>query len=493
MPAWRGIVWTVVLLAVLWTGVAWAGTQAQTLGPSDWQYKGLDSLSRAGLLNGHPKGPMADWAGERLSRFEAASLTLRAVEGLGKAYQQQGQALEQMARGESGGETTTQLRQQAAEATGREVAGASPCPTTAGELAAAPSSPAGATMDDVARVEKLIEEFRTELVTMGARVDDLATAIKGVQTRLAKVEAERKQHQIDGYMQLRFQDDKATSGQRDFMVRTARVNVRGPVSDKVSYRIEMQFDSKETGMGPGSRAQLRTATIDYLANPVTRVRVGQMTLPWGYELEYPTPQLWSGERAFFMDRLFPDQRDLGLDVNYQRSPKAPKFDVGSFNGTGIDVTDNNHNQNFMGRVDVPFKNGSVALSGYTGTSGEGAARIRQDRDGIGAKYQYCDTQFMGEWVTGDDRGKEIRGWYAQVGHPVTNKASNLLFAKYDTYDENRAVGNDLFKRWSLGYWYQLDKATRLTFAYERRDVDKKFSDFGKWNGNAGWVQLQVEY
>jgi len=468
--SWRGVVRAVALSCACF---AWAGTQV--IGPSDWQYQQLDALSRAGLLVGHPKGPLADWA-EQLTRYEAASLTLRAAEGLGKAYQAQGQALQRIAKAEPAAETALAEGEQAA-------AGAAP----------AEAAPAGATMEDVARVEKLIEEFRTELVTMGARVDDLATAMKDVQTRLAKVEAERKQHQIDGYLQLRFQDDKATLGQRDFLVRTARVNVRGPVSDKVTYRLEMQFDSKETGMGPGSRAQLRTATIDYLTSPISRIRMGQMTLPWGYELEVSTPALWSGERAFFMDRLFPDQRDLGLEFNYQRSPRAPKFDVGSFNGTGIDQTDNNHGQNLLGRVNFPLKNGSVALSTYTGTNGAGTARVRQDRDAVSAKYQSGDTQFMGEWVTGNDRGKDIRGWYGQVGHPITKKKTNLLFAKYDTFDENRSASDDLFKRWSLGYWYQLDKATRLTFAFERRDVDKKFSDFTKWNGNAGWVQLQVEF
>ncbi|MGD0111491.1 MAG: hypothetical protein ABSD48_06475 [Armatimonadota bacterium] len=141
----------------------------------------------------------------------------------------------------------------------------------------------------------------------------------------------------------------------------------------------------------------------------------------------------------------------------------------------------------------PFTNGSVALSGYTGTSGVGAAQVRQDRDGIGAKYQYCGTQFMGEWVTGNDRGKEIDGWYGQLGHAIASKAPDLLFVKYDTFDENRAVSNDGFSRWTLGYWYQLDKATRLTFAYEIRNVDKSYSEYSKWNGNAGWIQLQVEF
>jgi hypothetical protein len=453
-----------VLLILLCLGSAWAA--APVIGPADWQFQDLDALARAGLLVGHPKGALADWT-QQLTRFEAASLTLRAVEGLGKAYQEQGQALQQIARAET-------------------------LPAEEG-TAAAPAVPAGATLEDVARVEKLIQEFRTELVTMGARVDDLATALKDVQQRLAKVEAERKQHQIDGYMQLRFRDDKATLGRKEFLVRTARVNVRGPVSDRTSYRIEMQFDSKETGKGPGSKAQLRSAYIDYQATPESRVRMGQMTLPWGYELEEPTQELWSGERSLLMDRLFPDQRDLGLNLNYRRSPKATKLDVGAFNGAGIDMTDNNNHQNLMARVDFPLRNGSVALSGYTGTNSEGAARTRQDRDAVSARYHWGDTQFLGEFVTGSDKGKDIRGWYGQVGHPIAKKQPNLLFAKYDTYDENRSAPNDLFKRWSFGYWYSLDKATRLTFAFEKRDVGPKFSEFTKWNGNSAIVQLQVVY
>ncbi len=455
------------ILATAWltlfcAGVLWANAAA--LGPGDWQYRELDALSQAGLLSGHPRGPLSNWT-DQLTRYEAAALALRAVEGLGRAYQEQGQALQQMAQ--SG-------------------------PLPAGAEGAAPV-PAGATIEDVARVEKLIEEFRAELVAMGARVDDLATALKDVQTRLARVEAERKQHQISGYMQLRFRDDKATDGRKEFLVRTARVNVAGPVSDRTSYRIEMQFDSKETGKGPGSKAQLRSAYIDYQTSAASRLRMGQQTLPWGYELEEPTPDLWSGERAFFMDRLFPDQRDLGLALDYRRAPGAPKFDVGAFNGTGIDFTDNNDHQNLMARVDFPLKNGSAALSGYAGESRTGLTATRQDRSGVSARYQWGETQFMGEFVAGRDRGHDVRGWYGQLGRPITRAKPNLLFAKYDSYDENRDRPSDLFARWTLGYWYDVDKATRLTLAWELRHVQPEFSELTRWDANAAYLQLQVKY
>jgi hypothetical protein len=459
----------VLLLSAAWGSTApiqqndatLRSSEASSLRSTSWQYRDLDALSQAGLIVGHPKAPLSTWA-EGLTRYEAASLVLRAVEGVGNAYQAQGQALVQIAQAEGAGEV---------------------------------SPPAGVTPEDLARVEKLIEEFRAELVTRGVKVDNLATAVKDVQQRLAKVEAEQKQHKIDGYLQLRFRDDNATDGRREFLVRNARINVRGPVSARAAYRIEMQFDSKETGKGPGSKAQLRTATIDYLTGPTSRIRMGQMVVPWGYELEVPTQDLWSGERALFMDRLFPDQRDLGLEFSSQRSPKAPKLDLGFFNGSGIDMTDNNNNQNLLARVDFPLKNGSIALSGYAGTNNEGTARTRQDRDAVSAKYAWGDTQFLGEFVAGNDKGKDIRGWYGQIGHPLTKKSANLLFAKYDQYDEDRSKPNDLFKRWTLGYWYDLDKATRLILACELRDVGANFtkSERTKWNGNAAYMQLQVKF
>lgn len=100
---WRGrhsfalLAATVLVLACV--VAAWGGTE--TIGAGDWQYAELDRLAQAGLLSGHPAAPLSTWT-DRLSRFEAAALTLRAVEGLGKACQQQGQTLLQTAGGDGG-------------------------------------------------------------------------------------------------------------------------------------------------------------------------------------------------------------------------------------------------------------------------------------------------------------------------------------------------------------------------------------------------------
>jgi hypothetical protein len=449
-------VW-VALVAILLSG---AGLSADTgtLQPGDWQYRELDALSRAGLLSGRPRGSIGDWT-DRLTRFEAASLVMRAVEGLGQAYQEQGRELLRIAQAEKAEE---------------------------------PAASVGPGWEDVARVEKLIEEFRAELVAMGVRVDDLSSTIKDVQQRLSKVEAEQKKHKLDGYVQFRYEDDDATAGKEQFVVRRARFNVRGPANDRVSYRVEFQLDAKESGKGRGSKVQLRTAYADYTV-PKGRIRVGQAKIPWGYELLESVPKLWTSERAVFMDRLFPNQRDIGVQWSYRRSSNAPQLDLGIFNGTGINANDNNDRKNVMARVDFPVANGTVALSSYVGKDGDGLAATDQDRHGVSAQLAWRKAEFMGEFVTGKDRGHDVRGWYAQIGHPLAGDRPNLLFAKFDTYDENRDASNDLFKRWSLGYWYQLDSATRLTLVHERREPEPGFSEITKWDGDATYLQLQVQY
>jgi hypothetical protein len=494
----RRVAWglgVLVAAAVLISSAAWgAGVYLQQ---SDWQYQELDQLARAGLLVGHPSAPLSTWT-DRLSRYEAAMLTLRAVEGVGQAYQAQGAKLQQLAKVNETEPIPTEVAQ-AEEVT-------LPSPTVRTE--------------DLVRVEKLIQEFRTELVGMGERLDELQASLKlvlgmvrDIQKQVDDLAADQKKHKIDGYMQLRYRDDNATDGRREFQVRRVRVNLRGPIGPRTSYRVEAQFDQKESvksvdfsksktsAGGPGSKAQLRTAYLDYLYPSNFRVRMGQAILPFGYELEESVPSLWSGERALWMDRLFPDQRDIGAFFNYRQTPSyeyrpnacTPIFDFAVVNGTGYNTVDNNSHSNVVGRIMANLPGGTVALSGYSGRDKEGASEVRQDRYGIGSQFALRSFLFQGEAVVGHDRGADVKGWYAQLGHPLLKSRPNLLFAKWDVYDEDRDAPDDTFRRLSLGYWYDLDKANRLTFVWESREAQPDFSELSKWDGNATYLQWQGKF
>ncbi len=466
-------------------GAAW-GASAY-IQPGDWQYQALDSLAQAGLLAGHPKAPLSTWT-DRLSRYEAAALTLRAVEGIGQAYQAQGAKLRELAQANE------------------------PVPATPAEPGAAPATPAepaapaapvegpALRTEDLLATQKLLEEFRTELVGMGERLDELETSLKlvlgmveEVQKQVAAVAADQKKHKLGGYTQLRWSRDEATQGKENFYVKSARFDMRGPLGPKTAYRLEAQLDGSLSPGGPGSKAQLRTVSIDYKLSDATFSRTGQVTLPFGYELEEFTPSLWTGDRSLVMDTLFPNQRDLGTYVENRQSAAAPKYDLGVFNGTGINALDNNTQVNGLGRVMANVSYGSAAVSAYGGTNGANTSRTTQNRYGAGTKLAFGQTLFMGEYVAGQNLGFPVEGWYAQLGHPLLKNRSDLIFAKYDTYDEDTDAPGHLFKRWSLGYYYNLDNWTRLTLVTELRSVSENFSQFQMWNGNAAFLQLQAVF
>ena len=360
------------------------------------------------------------------------------------------------------------------------------------------------TPPDNSVMQRQIDELKQKLADMDelkARLTALEDQFKGTQTAQKKTEEARakeaKERKITGYMQLRYRGDNAPDGKKEFLVRRVRTNVQGDLSPKTAYRIELQSDAKEKGLGTGSKVQLRTAYIDQKLSQACRLRFGQTVIPFGYELETSVPALWTGERAFFMDRLFPDQRDIGADFQWVKDKQSPIVNLGLFNGTLINTSENNSSIDPMARVTIPFSignydNGSVAISYYDGRNGEGPSATDRIRLGGGAEGSYGPWAFMGEYVTGKDLGADMRGWYAQLGRKI-GKTPGTIFAKYDTYDENTNVSGNEFNRWDAGYFYDFDARTRLTLVYELRDVGQGFSERSKWDGNAAYLQLQVKY
>jgi len=469
------VVWWVMALGLIWAGAACASTAYIQSG--DWQYRELDKLGQAGLLVGHPAAPISTWT-DRLSRYEAAALTLRAVEGIGKAYAAQGAKLQELAQANEVSET----------------------PAT---VEVSPPTPAVRT-EDLVRVEKLIQEFRTELVGMGEKLDELQASLKlvlGMVKDLTKkvddIALDQKRHKLGGYVQFRFAGDQATQGRHDFFIKGARVTMQGPLGPKTSYGIEMQFDSSlpsgVSGAGPGSKAQLRTARLDYKFTDLSFFRTGQIVIPFGYELEESTPDLWTGDRSQMMDQLFPDQRDPGAFLEWRRKPNSPQFSLGVFNGPGIDLYDNNTHLNPMGRIRVGVPHGTAAISAYIGDNGTGPSATAQDRYGVGAKLTFGQTLFMAEWISGKNLGADVEGYYFQIGRPVLRNRTNLLFAKFDMYDENLEAPQELFRRWSLGYWYEFDKYSRLTLVRELRNIQPNYSLYSKFNSDATYLQFQERF
>jgi hypothetical protein len=354
---------------------------------------------------------------------------------------------------------------------------------------------AAAQAPDLASVRREIEALKQKLQDyddLKARLAALEEQVKTAQQApVPSQSGTAAQPKLDGFLQVRVRADRTPGGAEEFAIRRARLNVRGKADERTSYRAELQLESRLAGAGPGSKLQLYTLYLDRSLGG-GRLRVGQAEVPWGYELGVSSADLWSGERSLFMDRLFPDQRDIGVQYHWSLAKDGPVADIGLFNGTGINAGDNDAHKDLLGRARFPWPGGSASLSYYEGQRGVGAAAQDRSRLGLGATRGWGPFSLITEYVTGHDRGAKVAGAYAQLGYRPPN-TNDMVFVKPDWYDENRGRAGDAFRRTTVGYSRDLSAATRLTLAYEFRNASANFSDLANWDGDAGWVQWLLKY
>jgi len=344
---------------------------------------------------------------------------------------------------------------------------------------------------DIQRLKERLKSFDA----MKARLEKLEKQLQEVQATQKeqdeKVADAARLCTVGGYLQFRYQFDNAPKGRREFTVRRARVNLRGRLDTGLSYWFQLQADAKEQGRGRGSKLQIRHVQIDMPVG-TGRLRLGQAKIPWGYELEIPSTRLWAGERSLLMDRLFPNQRDIGVQYQWRVGGDGPVVDIGLFNGTGINASEDNSRKDPSLRLRVPFPRGSAALSWYDGRNGTGATAQKRQRFGVGMDLHWNHFSFLSEYVSGEDRGAHVACWYGQLGYRLPGR-QGMLFVKPDWFDENTSLPDDSFHRTTLGYLRELNPQTTLLLAYELRRVEPGFSELSKWDGDAGYVHLQVKF
>lgn len=293
----------------------------------------------------------------------------------------------------------------------------------------APPASSGLTDAEAAEIKKLIEEFKIELATIGTdlvaikatleehgqQLTDLENAIKDARDLGAtnlKAISEINKKRIDGYIQARYTRrmnvnsteapeanpggtagytdvNRGYNGNRDtFHVRRARINVRGDVTPRASYRI--QLDAR-TANAPG--AQELTVKEAYVVakgfpfptsnSPkpfiTTDLWAGQSVTPFGYILFFSSSDRYSPERYLaFSDigpGLLPNQDyEKGVALVGAISNKY-RYHVGIYNGTGTASNDPGRRKDFIGKIETTLI-GTAASSRYlnigiSGYDGEG--------------------------------------------------------------------------------------------------------------------------
>jgi hypothetical protein len=329
-----------------------------------------------------------------------------------------------------------------------------------------------------------------------------------------------KKFKFSGYVQARWETSETSSDSvkvsgfpptittfntERFYIRRARLKLTydsGPLSQAVVY-----FDA-----GTDRSVRLLEAYVS-LYDPWTvdhrhGFTIGQMNVPFGYEIERSSSLRELPERSRAENVLFPGERDRGLKLVSKWGPWLETV-VGLYNGGGINHpdfpnTDPSGGKDFVGRARASLGgrvDGAVSYYGGKNTIPLSGTDVETDKTRLGLDAQgYYELPRLGggtlraELYTGEDvnsdsikvlvippsAGNPVRelapganpghlatdfvGWYVMW---VQNLGEKLQFAaRYDRYDPNLDTDHDQFERTGFGINYFYDGHVRLSVSYD---------------------------
>ena len=249
--------------------------------------------------------------------------------------------------------------------------------------------------------------------------------------------------------QATFQDGNNSNS---FDLRLVRASVEGRILNDFYYKIQGQINGNPTTLGSSPRL------VDYFMEwqklDFFRVKLGQFKRPFTYENPMnPIDQGFMGysqpvsKLAGFSDRTgmhASNGRDIGLQfqgdfLKNSSGRNLLHYQVGVFNGQGINVKDVDERKDIVGGAWVmPIAGMRIGAFGWEGSfarkSGGQTVSLRQHRYAFSAEYKKGDLQLRTEYIHSTGRG------FATTYQKAAD-ASDLTIKTYTDKDGND-VDND---------------------------------------------------
>ena len=316
------------------------------------------------------------------------------------------------------------------------------------------------------------------------------------------------------------EDDESST----FNLRFLRLMLDGKIGE-FDWRTQIQ-GTNARGAGEPT-VQLLDLYAEWIRHKEFRVRAGQFQRPFSFESTiHPISQGFFDladvikQLTGFGDRAGEKSsagRDIGLQVQGDILPNSKgrallHYQVGVFNGEGINRTDKNDFKDFAASVWVmPIEGLRLGVSGWTGSHGkmtvtDGAGGTKEgnvslnrycfsfeyDRNDYTFRAEYIHSQGWGTGVIGStvidySLGDKADGWYALGMVPVIKKKLQVK-ARYQTYRVSKEWGSSK-SLYEVGLNYFIHKNMQLNFEYAR--LNDRMRD--KHNYNLMDVQLDFRF
>ena len=341
-----------------------------------------------------------------------------------------------------------------------------------------------------------------------------------------------KNIKFSGYAMLQYQgQDKEDAHTNSFNLRLARFILDGKIGD-FDWRAQIQGTNAK---GPGEpTVQLVDLYAEWRKYPEFKIRAGQFKRAFTFENPtHPITQGWRGY-ADVINRLsgFGDRagekssggRDIGIQLSGDILPnsngrKLLHYQVGVYNGEGINRSDKNNQKDIIGGLWVmPIKGVRIGAFGWHGSHGDmvvdqvmtdyGTAQTvtgnvplnryclsaEYDKDEYTFRAEYIHSQGWGTGVIGSNvinysLGDKADGWYAFGIVPII-KSKLHAKARYQTYRISKEWGSSVNQiECGLNYFFTKNLEMHLEYSHVN---DRNLAD-GKHNYNLIDAELDFRF
>lgn len=294
----------------------------------------------------------------------------------------------------------------------------------------------------------------TERETQGITFESKNTDSKLLQTMKPTIN-------FGGYIIAKYsisdRSGQATNG--GFDLRFVRLYADGHVFNDFYYKFQLEVNGAP-GVDKGPRVV--DAFMEWQKFDFFRVMLGQFKRPFGFENPYSPLKVGYGcysqatmKIASIGDRNGEHKssgRDLGVQIQGDLLPGADghkwiHYQLGFFNGQGINHADKDHHKDLIGGLWIsPIKdlaiggfgwNGKYTNEKYDATNPNHLKSVKRVRWGVGMKYE-SDWTVRGEYmssvggvVTNAVAPDRSDAWYATIGVPVIKNLK--IYGRYDCY------------------------------------------------------------
>ena len=318
-----------------------------------------------------------------------------------------------------------------------------------------------------------------------------------------------KNIKFSGYGMLQYQgQDKDGAHTNSFNLRLARFILDGKIGD-FDWRAQIQGTNAK---GPGEpTVQLVDLYAEWRKYPEFKIRAGQFKRAFTFENPtHPITQGWRGY-ADVINRLsgFGDRagekssggRDIGVQLSGDIIPNANgrkllHYQIGVYNGEGINRSDKNNQKDIIGGLWVmPVKGVRIGAFGWTGSHGGMVTtngnneNVKLNRYCLSAEYdkdeytfraEYIHSQGWGTGVIGSNvidynLGDQADGWYVFGIVPLI-KGKLHAKARYQTYRVSAEWGTSVNQvECGLNYFFTKNIEMHLEYSHvnDRTLADNK--------------------